>query len=310
MKWMKKGLIFNVDKNYVWMQSHAQLPIPYVLSNEKVRFYFSTRDDTGKSRPAYVETEADDFSKVNYINSKPLMQLGERGAFDDCGVMFSSFVEFDKKIYMYYVGWNVGNTVSYRLSIGLAVSKDNGITFERYSDGPVMDRTINDPFFVASPSVLIDGGIFKMWYISCTGWKEINNKFEPVYLIKYAESKDGIVWITSKMECIKYKFEGEAIARPWVIKENNIYKMWYSTRGSFDYRTSNEQSYKIGYAESLDGITWERKDSEAGIALSEQGWDSLMLAYSSIAINKGKKSIIYNGNGFGKSGFGYAIEQE
>ncbi len=58
--------------------------------------------------------------------------------------------------------------------------------------------------------------------------------------------------------------------------------MWYSYRGGVDYRTSLKTSYRIGYAQSEDGISWTRMDECAGIDVSAEGWDSEMIEYPHI----------------------------
>ena len=144
--------------------------------------------------------------------------------------------------------------------------------------------------------------------MSYTKWDLINDFAEPFYHIKYAESGDGINWDRRNIVCIDFKSSDEGgIARPCVIKENDIYKMWYSYRKFSDYRINKNHSYRIGYAESADGIRWTRKDEDVGIDVSMEGWDSEMIAYPYIYEHKGKKYMFYNGNGFGKSGFGYAV---
>lgn len=310
MKWMKKGLIFKPDNNFEWMVHHACVPIANKVNDEVLRIYFGPRDKYNRTVTTFIEVEADDPSNVLYVHDKPVLSLGKLGCFDDSGAMPSCIVNYKNKKYLYYIGWNIGVTVSYRNSIGLAVSDDGGLTFNRAYEGPVVDRTHLEPYFTASPYVIIDNGIWRMWYASCTGWIVHNNRTEPLYQIKYAQSQDGIHWIRENVTCVDYKFDKEANARPCVIKEDGIYKMWYCYRGSFDYRTNKDQSYRIGYAESTDGIKWIRKDEKAGIDRSEDGWDSEMMEYPYVYEHKGRKYMLYNGNGFGKSGFGYAILEE
>lgn len=310
MKWIKKGLVFKPDNNFEWMVHHACVPIADKVNDEVLRIYFGPRDKYNRTVTTFIEVEADDPSNVLYVHDKPVLSLGKLGCFDDSGAMPSCIVNYKNKKYLYYIGWNIGVTVSYRNSIGLAVSDDGGLTFNRAYEGPVVDRTHLEPYFTASPYVIIDNGIWRMWYASCTGWIIHNNRTEPLYQIKYAQSQDGIHWIRENVTCVDYKFDKEANARPCVIKEDGIYKMWYCYRGSLDYRTNKEQSYRIGFAESNDGIAWTRKDEEAGIDRSEDGWDSEMMEYPYVYEHKGRKYMLYNGNGFGKSGFGYAILEE
>jgi hypothetical protein len=189
----------------------------------------------------------------------------------------------------------------------LAVSDDGGVTFNRVSEGPIVDRTRTEPYFCASPYALIDQGKWKLWYASSTGWTVAAGKPEPLYQIKYAESLNGLDWNRLNITCIDYEFEGEANARPCVIKEANRYRMWYCFRGSENYRTDKSHSYRLGYAESTDGLSWTRKDAEVGIERSETGWDSVMMEYPFVYEHRGQKYLLYNGNGFGETGFGYAV---
>lgn len=308
MKWIKKGLIFKVEGNNEWMQTHAQVPIVDKIYEERIRIYFGTRDNQNRTLTTFIEVEANNPQNILYVHDKPILPLGRLGCFDDSGVMPSDILDFNGKKYFYYLGWNVGHSVRYRVANGLAISEDNGKTFIRVSEGPIMDRNLIDPLAVSTQSVMVDNGVWRMWYMSYIKWEIVHGKTEPFYHIKYAESKDGINWDRKGIVCIDFKSDKEAgIARPFVCKENGIYKMWYSTRTSVYYRTDKTQSYRIGYAESKDGIDWIRKDEEVGIDVSEEGWDSEMIAYPYIYEYKEKKYMLYNGNSFGKSGFGYAV---
>jgi hypothetical protein len=306
MLWQKKGLIFTPDKNYPWMLHHASSPFVDRINDEILRIYFGPRDSEGRTVAAFIEVEADDPANVLYIHDRPALSLGKLGAFDDSGVSPSCIVNYQGKKYLFYTGWNKSVTVPYRNSIGLAVSEDGGRTFERLFDGPVLDRNHIDPYFCITPFVLLEGGTWKLWYASTTGYVVEQDQPYPVYQIKYAESENGFEWVRSGKACIEYKAAGEANARPCVIKENGLYRMWYCFRGSGGFRTDKNQSYRIGYADSPDGIEWQRKDEIAGIERSEEGWDSTMIAYPFVYYHRGVKHMLYNGNGFGESGFGYA----
>ncbi|MGH9872613.1 MAG: hypothetical protein ACRD9S_09120 [Pyrinomonadaceae bacterium] len=303
----RKGLIFSVDGRYPWSQTHAQIPSPDLLPNGRIRIYYSTRDSLNRSLTSFIEVSADNPQKILYEHNKPILEFGSLGCFDDCGVMPSSVVTHDEKKYLYYCGWNTSTTVRYRNCIGLAVSEDGGATFERAFAGPILDRTKDEPHLVVTPHVIIEDGIWKMWYCGGTEWKIVNGVTEPQYLIKYAESADGIDWRRDNRVLIPYKDENEAIGRPVVVHESGLYKMWYSYRSIADYRHNRERSYRIGYAESKDNVKWERKDEQVGIELADEGWDSEMMAYPYIVDYEDKRYLFYNGNGFGRSGFGYAV---
>ncbi len=310
MRWVKKGHIFSAANQYEWMAHHASVPIADKVNDQVVRIYFGPRDQRGRTRTAFIDVDADNPTNILYVHDRPALDLGKRGAFDDSGVMPSSIVNDGPRKYLYYIGWEQGVTVPYRHSIGLAVSTDGGVTFERVFEGPVVDRTRDEPYFCTSPFVLVDEGQWKLWYASTTDWVEVDGRAEPRYQIKYAESVDGRAWNRPNITCIEYTHDGEANGKQCVIKENGLYRMWFSYRGSVDYRTDKAQSYRIGYAESLDGKRWERLDDLVGLERAEEGWDSMMVAYPWVYHHRGVKHMLYVGNGFGESGFGYAVLED
>src|SRR5438105_15154541 len=146
------------------MAHHACLPVPDRVNDRLLRIYFGPRDTGGRTRATFIEVEADDPSKVLYIHDRPVLDLGKLGTFDDSGVMPSCIVNYAGRKYLYYVGWNLGGTVSYRNSIGVAVSDDGGITFNRIFDGPLIDRTAIEPYFTASCFAMVDDNAkWKLW---------------------------------------------------------------------------------------------------------------------------------------------------
>lgn len=309
MVWMKSGLIFSPPEHHEWIMSHASIPTVDRHEDNVLRIYFGPRDAQGRTLTTFIDVDPRDPSNIFHFHDTPILSLGKPGTFDDNGVMPSCVLNYNGKKFFFYIGWNLGVTVPYRLAIGLAVSEDNGLTFKRVHDGPILDRNPDDPYFTTTPFVIIENGIWRMWYTSATNWITVQNRLEAVYTIKYAESSDGIDWRRNNITCMPYKFDGECLARPTVIKEAHLYKMWYSYRGSVNFRTNKEASYRIGYAESNDGISWTRKDSEVGIDISDGEWDSEMLAYSYVYQEYDFLQMLYCGNGFGKSGFGYAVRK-
>lgn len=307
--WIKKGKIYNIDNYNDWMVSHACVPT-VILVNNNIRIFYAPRNSEGKSIPTYIDVSAENPKEIIYIHDQPILELGELGTFDDGGIMPCSIVRLSEKcLYLYYIGWNAGVSVPYRNAIGLAVSNDNGETFQKAFFGAIVDRNMLEPFFTASPFVRYENNRWIMWYASSTGFVVVGDKPEPLYEIKYAHSTDGINWERPNITCIKPFNRYECTVRPTVVVENDIYKMWYSYRGSFDYRDGKD-SYRIGYAESHDGINWNRDDDAAGIEFSEEGWDSTMQTYPSVIEVNGRKFLFYNGNGFGKTGIGYAEWKE
>jgi hypothetical protein len=305
--WQKRGLIYHTDSRLPWAKTHAQIPTVDVLDENRLMIFFSSRDEVNRSLIARIEVDVHNPANIIYIHAEPLLLLGKIGAFDDCGMMPSSIVNWNGRKYLYYIGWNVRNTVPYQNSVGLAVSEDGGQNYQRMFDGPVMDRTAEEPYFCATTCIRIENGIWRNWYLSCTGWEMMAGKMEPRYHLKYAESHDGIHWRREGRVAIDYANTAEGgIVRASVCKDGELYRMWYSYRSHIDYRSVQSNSYRIGYAESNDGLVWTRLDDQAGIELSADGWDSFMLAYPEVVDVAGHRYMFYNGNGFGQTGFGYA----
>ncbi|HET9570529.1 MAG TPA: hypothetical protein VFP20_03855 [Bacteroidales bacterium] len=311
MNWIKKGLIYCPSGLHGFDVSHCHKPTPLILNENTVRVYFGVRDSSVKSRTTFVDLDINDLSKVLYVHDKPTLDLGKIGTFDDSGNNVCSVVRVGDLIYMYFIGWNPSTTVHTRNSIGVAISRDNGLTFERPYDGSILDRTKDEPYYTGAVDVIKDGDRWKMWYTSGSEWKILNGKPEIYYHIKYATSENGIDWQRDNISCIKPKTDLEATARPSVLKDiidgKAIYRMWYSRRDLLDFRIDKKHDYRAGYAESLDGINWNRLDHQVGIDVSSEGWDSNAIAYPYVIRIKDQLVMFYNGNGFGKTGFGYAV---
>ena len=194
-------------------------------------------------------------------------------------------------------------TVPFRNSIGLAELDDESGAFRRKFTGPIIDRTRDEPHFCASNCVILDESIYKIWYLSCTSWETLpGGSVRHCYHIKYATSEDGVNWVRNGEVAIDYSSHEEyAISVPRVIKENGIYKMWFSSRGS-----KQSSSYAIRYAESSDGIKWHRYDDAINFVGSSDGWDHDMQCYPFIFDAGGARYMLYNGNGYGRTGFGLA----
>ncbi|MCC1484905.1 glycoside hydrolase family protein [Winogradskyella immobilis] len=309
MSWEKKGLIFTVDGNHEWNKTHAQCPVVDVVDDKVWRIYYATRNAKSQSQISYIEVEAGNPENILYKHSEYLFDFGKLGTFDESGLMPSSIVTDGTTKYLYYIGWNVKKHVPYHNSIGLAKSTDNGKTFTRMFEGSIMPSTYLEPYFTGTSYVIKEEGVWRMWYLSCTKWEIINEIPEPFYHLKYAESKNGIDWERQGTVAIDFKTLTEGgIASASVLKEDNIYKMWYAYRDIEGYRDRVSKSFRIGYAESHDGISWQRLDDKIGIDLSKEGWDNFMMSYPNVIHYKNKKYMFYNGNGFGQSGFGYAIQ--
>jgi hypothetical protein len=299
MKWTKLGRIFRPPSEVAWSRSHATAAVPDPLGGSAYRVYFSSRDGQQRTRIGCFDLDLSPPGTVLGIGPEPVVDLGALGSFDDSGVTSACVVNHEGRKYFYYTGWSLGVSVPFYLYIGLAVSSDGGRSFRRESMAPVLGRSRSDPYLTASPAVLVEQGRFRMWYVSGSRWELDRGRPKHYYNIRYAESDDGIHWEPSGRVCIDYASPAEhAISRPCVLRDADRYRMWYACRG---------ETYRIGYAESADGLSWKRHDAQAGIDVSEEGWDSEMIAYPFVFDHGGRRYMLYNGNGYGETGIGLAV---
>ena len=300
--WQKKGLIY-CPSGEGFFKTHATRAIAYRLDEERVRLFFSSRDADDRMLPTFIDVRASDPSSILHICDEPLIDVGRPGTFDDSGATLACAVDFDDCVILYYTGWKRRRVVSFELSIGM-IRWDRGTdSFRRRFDGPIIAQDQHHPLQVAGPFVMFDEGRYKMWYCNGTDWRFPEGRPEPLYTVFYAESSDGLKWKPSGC-AIPYKFDGEVVSAPWIMKSSGKYLMWYSTRG---HVTKAAKSYAIGFAESDDGVNWNRKDEMAGISRSETGWDSEMICYPTFYEHRDTMYMIYSGNGVGRGGLGYAV---
>ena len=129
-----------------------------------------------------------------------------------------------------------------------------------------------------------------------------------IYKLRMAYSRDGINWVRQGKNIINDVLgENECQAGPDVFFKDGKYHMYFVYREGLDFRGKKGRGYKIGYAYSTQGVVWTRDDSKAGIDYSDEGWDSEMHHYPHIFQLNNKWYMLYNGNEFGKYGFGLAI---
>jgi hypothetical protein len=296
MHWRKIGLLFSAQGQYPWMRTHASNPTAEMLPDGNLRVYFSTRDERNRSHIARAVFEWGAEPRLLDLSPVPLVTPGAPGAFDDSGTSMGCLVRQGNELRIYYVGWNLGVTVPWRNSIGLAVSRDGGRSFAKDSPAPLLDRHPNDPFSLSYPWVLPGNCGWRMWYGSNLGWGATEREMRHV--IKYAESADGLQWLRAGRVAIDHNDPTEfALARPCVIADPGVYRMWFAHRGD---------RYRIGWAESDDGLTWTRR-GPAGLDVSAGAdWDSEMVSYPCVFDHGGQRHLLYNGNGYGRTGFGLA----
>ena len=303
MKWNKRGLVYVPDGSMPWAQKYAFPPTPLRVDDDTIRIFLAFCDQNTIGRIASIDVSAKDPSRVLRVSPKPLLDIGEPGMFDENGILPTTVIRVGSELYMYYVGYQLGQKVRYFQFEGLAISRDDGQSFERYSRVPVIDRSDSEPLHRTSAFVMQDEGRFRMWYTAGGQWTVgAGGKALPIYNLRYIESPDGKEWPRSGTIAVDFVSDDEhALGRPWIVPDGDLWRMFFSSR-------TRSKDYRLGYAESTDrGRTWVRKDAEVGIDVSESGWDSQMIAYASVIEVDGTVYMFYNGNNCGATGFGYAV---
>lgn len=285
-----------------WACSHAYLPTPIMISSQTIRIYCSFLDQEKIGRIGYIDVSAEDPTKVIGLSPVPVLDVGQPGAFDENGVNPTSIVRNGDELWLYYQGWKKSPLIPYMVQTGLAISTDNGESFVRKSVEPVLPTSDLEPFSRSAGFVLKSGNMWSSWYNSTVRWLTHEGRELPWYVVRHAQSADGISWEPTGTTCLApYDDDVHGISRPYVVQTGAGYQMWFSCR-----RKSN--TYRLGYAESLDGKNWTIIHDRPLPDTSENGWDSQMICFGAPITNaKGQLLLFYNGNRYGETGVGAAI---
>lgn len=302
MAWKKLGRIFCPDGSSEWMATHAMIPVAEHLQGDRYRIHFTARDTQNRGHGAFLEIDMNDPTTVVMLHNEPTLLPGELGGFDDSGALPNALVKHGDRTLLYYSGINLGVTVKIRNAIGVAEWDEKTKKFAPLFRGPIIDRTRDCPHFVGTPEVHFEDGKFRAWYTACTHWEDTPYGPKHYYHIEYCESADGMRWQRDGTIAVPLRDEHEyALSGPRVVKQDGIYHMWFCARA-----TKDAASYRILHATSTDGVRFTR-DGAMGLDVSPQGWDSGMVCYPFVFDHAGKRYMLYNGNDYGKTGFGIAV---
>ncbi len=310
MKWIKRGHIFKPDGSFDWSTSHAQIPRAIVLE-DRIRIFYATRYfDENKlplSQTSFIDVDKNDLTKVLSLHEEPSLELGKEGNFAEHGIHPTMLIQDQEEVTFFYQGWQRTKPYPYTTKIGIAKSKDNGVSFVREGEEPILTTSEENPYFVNGVFVYQSDDANHLWYSSGTQWIEDEGRFESVYKIKHGTSNSLTGWELDTGFCIEEKEENECQNSAVVIELNGSYHMWFCYRPGLNFRNSN-RGYRIGYAASDDLIHWKRDDAKSGIDVSENplDWDHEMVCYPFVFKVDNRVLMLYCGNYFGKSGFGYA----
>jgi len=299
MRWEKLGPVYAPSGDQWWARAYAHLPTALLLRDGRVRVYFAGLDENRFGRIGYVDVAAADPTRVLEVGPEPVLDLGQIGRFDDCGVVPSAVLGGPAGVRLYYHGFQRTERVPYLIFAGLAEASGPDERFAKRSRVPLLERTDDEPFIRGAPCVLAEGGAYRMWYVACTHWSTTASRLHYNIRLCHATSADGITWKPDAGPCLEPAGPDEyAIGRPAVARLRDGYHLWYSSRGHADL-------YAIRHAVSADGRHWER-DPGGGLERSPSGWDSEMTCYANVLEVNGRWLMFYNGNGHGRSGFGVA----
>ncbi|MFO0739087.1 MAG: hypothetical protein U0270_24535 [Labilithrix sp.] len=315
LSWLKLGQIFDPTEHQLpnGCREFAQSPQVLVF-DDFVRVYFSTRsvDTPGSfvSHIAYVDMDSS-FSRVLRVADAPVFTSADLGTFDEHGIFPVNLVRHDGRVLAYTCGWSRRSSVPVETAIGLAESHDEGRTFVRHGSGPVLTASLHEPFLVGDPFVQVMSGTWHMWYIFGERWipnAESDGSAARVYKIAHATSKDGVLWLKDARAIVDDRLgPDECQALPTVLSFGGKHHMFFCYRHATDFRRNRKRGYRLGYAFSTNLVSWERADELAGIELSETGWDCDMMCYPHLVRARENVFLLYNGNEFGRRGFGAAI---
>jgi hypothetical protein len=300
VRFRKLGLIYCVDGSCAVMRAHAMAPTPLLLGNI-IRIFFASTDDDMVGRVFFVDLDSRDSLRIVGRSVAPVLDAGQPGAFDMHGINPSSLVQHGSELWLYYVGYQRQTVVPYTLLTGLAISRDGGHSFERAGAIPVLPSTEDEQFFRTAAHVHPAKDGFRAWYIGGNRWTEHEGKTLPIYGLRHVRSADGRSWSDRRILLEPDETRGQiGFGRPYVLRTARGYRMYLSVR------TVN--GYRLSHAVSDDGFSWRDWQSDV-IPRSESGWDSEMICYAAAIEIGGNEFVFYNGNGYGRSGFGVAIRE-
>jgi len=275
---------------------------PVVLNKSTVRVYYGKRGKGGGI--CYFDVNPSAPEKLLAPPVGPIITTGATGSYDDDWVLCPEPVRIsDTHLRMYYAAKKAGGFFNKVWSLACADSLDNGQTWTKYAGNPIMTATDDkwESGAVGFTSVEHDERGWRMWYLGT------DTSSNAIKQIGYATSTDGLKWERYAKNPVlgvnpANHWEKGAIAVARMIRDGKFYRTWYCC-----YPQNN--TYAIGCAESVDGLTWFRSPANPILKGSGKGWDSAMTAYPGTVRVGDRYLMWYSGNGYGNSGVGLATAE-
>jgi hypothetical protein len=298
--WRKLGLLFDPTKSkrHPKLATHAANPLPVPLHGSIYRVFYSGRDSQNRSSVGAVDIDIA-MRRIVREHYEPAFVHGPEASFFCDGVSIGSTIDVGGRTLMYFMGWKNQQPHWYG-EIGALEVHDNLELSLAFTD-PVLPRSTDDPISLSYPWVVRQhDGSLMMWYGSTSTWDAGNG--EMLHVICSAVSVDGCSW-RGLGPALPYALgQAQAFSRPTVLSHaDGSLDMWFA------YRSGNGSTYRIGRAKSRDGGQWALNLEDPGIDVSDSGWDSEMIEYPYVFSHANETYMLYNGNGYGRTGFGLAV---
>lgn len=302
MGWRKLGLVYDAATHRNdWRHQAALTPTPILHRDGHLRVYAGFRDETGVSRIGFVDLDVDDPTRVKRVSEQPALNIGRDGCFDDNGVILGDVVKVGRRLALLYVGFQLVRKAKFLALTGLAWSDDDGETFQRDGEAPVLGRGPSQTMIAAVHTVLPTEDGWHIWYARGDEWQVIAGKPYPKYEICYQRTKSLESIPRQGTLCLPPTPPEYRIGRPRVLRVADGFEL-YCTYGTTDGR------YLPAFARSPNGTSWTRADEDLGLGPGPDEWDNKQLCYMAPIEVNGRRFAFYNGNDMGGSGFGVAIE--
>lgn len=298
--WIRKGKICGNDTwDLEWHKRNTQLPIPYLKNDSTLRLYLTFCDEENRGRLGYIDVNPDNPSEILEYSKTPLLDLGNRGCFDENGVVPTAILEDEGKMYLYYCGFQKQVNYPYSSLTGVAVSIDGGETFSRIKETPLLERKDGEMFIRTGAGIYKFGEVYRLYYASGNKWLNLDGKWVPKYRFKYIDSNSPTCFDGEAKDLFPLQDDEYGMTTPQIFKINDGYGMIYSIRSVSD-------GYRMGYAFSHDGISFTRQDSIMDMKRPLGEFDSEMYCYGKCFRNGERTYLFYSGNHFGMDGIGWA----
>lgn len=301
MQWDKLGLVWSAPSGSGL--TGALQPTPLLLG-DRIRVFTGCRDAEGASSVWWVDLDPADPTRMLGEAGSAALTAGPPGTFDAAGVVPCAVVAVGDHARLYYAGYQPPTQPGERFRVfsGVATAPVDGTeVFARLRAQPLLRTSADERLFRVVHSLVRSGNGWRCWYGAGREFRQGRSKLLPVYDIRQMDSPDGLEFPDAGEVAVPLGAPDEhRVGRPYVVPHQGGYRMFFGAG-------TEETTYRLTFADSADGRSWRRHDGRLGLDVSPHGWDSEMIAYPSSVTTTAGTFLFYNGNGYGRDGFGVAV---